>query len=100
MSDFQSQLDNQKTNLHQHGHGNKERIENLVARVHGNEQQIGTLSKNITDEIALLESQAMRNITSLSETFSSTIADVSTKVTSVTSSTNSLSSEAGLQKLF
>ena len=68
--------------------------------MHGNEQQIGTLSKNITDEIALLESQAMRNITSLSETFSSTIADVSTKVTSVTSSTNSLSSEAGLQKLF
>ena len=75
----------------------KKQSDKMVARVHGNEQRIGSLSKNITDQIALLESQAMRNITRLSETLSSTIADVSTKVTSVTTSTNSLSSEAGLQ---
>ena len=90
---FQLQLDNQKRNLQHHGHGNKERIDNLVARVHGNEQRI-------RDGIALLGSQAMKNISSLS----STITDVSAKVTSLSNSTNSvssrlssLSSEAGLQ---
>ena len=90
---FQLQLDNQKRNLQHHGHGNKDRIDKLVARVHVNEQQIGKLSKNITDEIALLESQAMRNMTSLSKTLSSTIADVSTKVTRVSNSTSTVSSK-------
>ena len=61
--------------------------------MHGNEQRI-------RDGIALLGSQAMKNISSLS----STITDVSAKVTSLSNSTNSvssrlssLSSEAGLQ---
>ena len=116
LSDFQLQLDNQKRKLQNHGHGNRERIDNLVARVHGNEQRIGTLSKNITNEIALLESQVMRNISSLSSTIitdvltdistlSSKVSGIDSRVSTLSNSTkrvssrlSNLSSEAGLQK--
>ena len=54
--------------LKNHGHGNKKRIEDLkfklTTRLNSTEEQIKALTRNITNEIATLESQAYKNLPS------------------------------------
>ena len=88
MSTIEQQTRNTEANqlkldseLRNHGHGNRKRIEDLSvqlsARLNDTEGQIKGIETNITNEIALLQSQANENITELSSSFSIVASNVS-----------------------